>query len=332
MYDVNHETVERWRKEHPVGSRVTLQQLNDPYTTMEPGTTGTLQFIDDIGTYHIKWDNGRGIGLVRGEDSFTVSPPKPELKSIKLYMPLTATSYEYDEWGATDDNEEELDGCYLTPYEESIRDSIADYRMPEEAERGLMHWYGREDEIKRKVQSVIFDVELREDILWGIAECKISEGLSATEMITLKEYITGQASDGWGEGFEQQAIKTDDRELYVHLWNSERWNILTEEERFGPVLAPDLPHLCFSVLKSTGQLIVLKKGESGYYQSDLSVESREQNEQLADYHNEKLGVTAAQRQAMEVGSMFGWHVPGADPATYEQEEIQEQGMGGMQFA
>ena len=37
--------------------------------------------------------------------------------------------------------------------------------------------------------------------------------------------------------------------------------------------------------------------------------------------------TPIQRQAMEVGSMCGWDVPGADPAKYE-EDYRPQ-MGGM---
>lgn len=49
------------------------------------------------------------------------------------------------------------------------------------------------------------------------------------------------------------------------------------------------------------------------------------NREIADYNNERLGVTQEQRLAMECGSMHGWGVPGADPACYEQK----QEMGGM---
>ena len=62
----------------------------------------------------------------------------------------------------------------------------------------------------------------------------LSTNLTPDELAELKDYISGQASDGWGEGFEQREISTDDGDLFVHLWNfGDNWSIQTEEERFG---------------------------------------------------------------------------------------------------
>lgn len=317
------------REQYPPGTRIKLREMKDPYAPLEPGSTGTLDFIDDAGQFHMKWDNGRTLALIIGEDSFTATPPEPT--TMKLYMPLTADHVEQNDWGSFDDGSTLLDGHSLRAYKSAILASLIENRMPEEAERGIMHWYDGNDSVDNKVKSVVFTVEERDRQLWGVAECRIVGTLTPEELEILKEYISGQASDGWGEGFEQREIEIDGGELYVHLWNSENdWDIQTEQECFAPKVTDGLPEMCFSTLKTTGQLICIKRGETGYYLSDWSTDDKERNIELADDLNEKLGVTLFQRQAMEVGSMAGWDVPGADPAKYM--EAPNQKMGGMTLA
>ena len=59
------------------GTRVRLISMNDPYTKIPEETEGTVRLVDDIGTIHVDWDNGSGLGLVPGEDEFVVLPKKP---------------------------------------------------------------------------------------------------------------------------------------------------------------------------------------------------------------------------------------------------------------
>ena len=93
-------------------------------------------------------------------------------------------------------------------------------------------------------------------------------------------------------------------------------------ERNGNTVIPlrsTLPEQCYSVLPDTGELIIIKKGESGYYRTDIDMGSKAENRALAEEYNAKSGISKAQEQAMSVGSMFGWAVPGADPKNYDDQ-------------
>ena len=82
-------------------------------------------------------------------------------------------------------------------------------------------------------------------------------------------------------------------------------------------LRSSLPDLCYANLPSTGELIIITKGESGYKNASSPYDSPERNKELAEGHNAEMGITKAQAAAMLAGSMFGWEVPAADPANYD---------------
>lgn len=65
---------EQIRSQYPEGTRIKLTKMDDPWAPVEPGTCGTVRFVDDIGTIHMNWDNGRTLGLIVGEDSFELIP------------------------------------------------------------------------------------------------------------------------------------------------------------------------------------------------------------------------------------------------------------------
>ena len=80
-----------------------------------------------------------------------------------------------------------------------------------------------------------------------------------------------------------------------------------------------LPVDCYSVLPSSGELIMIVRENYGYYPSSNSTPYPDINRQIADERNSHSGVTRAQEEAMLAGSLFGWGVPAAKPWHYNQD-------------
>lgn len=67
MEMINGKVLERLRKMYPVGAKVELVRMDDAQAP-PVGTMGVVEFIDDIGTIHVKWENASSLGVVYGED------------------------------------------------------------------------------------------------------------------------------------------------------------------------------------------------------------------------------------------------------------------------
>ena len=80
----NREPVERLRQQYPVGTRITLNHMDDPQAP-PPGTKGTVVYVDDMGQIGVKWDNGSALSLIPGEDSFSKEPAPEKKKSRNSY-------------------------------------------------------------------------------------------------------------------------------------------------------------------------------------------------------------------------------------------------------
>ena len=159
--------------------------------------------------------------------------PSQQTKTLKLYMPLRATTY-YDENDYGDlyqvDFEIKVYSEELAEYEEEILEAIEHNSLPEEKERGLMKYYGENDSVNAKVKRYDFSVENVGGKLMGVATLVLNAPLEDKEMEKIKEEISGQASDGWCEGFEQREIKCNGKEIYVSFWQSKNWSLQTAEE------------------------------------------------------------------------------------------------------
>ena len=112
----------------------------------------------------------------------------------------------------------EIDNSLLVDYEYDIRETIQ-----KEQHRDLndmAHYYWGNGGVKAKLISAVWDVEQRNGELFGSIHVRFKEPLTDAETTALKEWISGQNSDGLGEGFEQHPIESEDGDLYVSYWHS----------------------------------------------------------------------------------------------------------------
>ena len=66
----NRRKIESMKERYPKGTRICLDNMeNDPHP-IPPGTKGTVEFVDDMGTVFCKFDNGISLGMIPDEDSF----------------------------------------------------------------------------------------------------------------------------------------------------------------------------------------------------------------------------------------------------------------------
>ena len=162
-----------------------------------------------------------------------VFPEQEEPKTLKLYMPLRITTYDIEnEYGYKEyaNKPQEISNAEVVEYLDVILKAIEENNLPEEDQRGLMRYYDDHDSVNAKVSKYVFSVELVEGELMGVAVLTLNDELTPKELEKIKDNITGQASDGWSEGFEQREISTNMGDIYVSFWNSDYWFIKTAEE------------------------------------------------------------------------------------------------------
>ena len=140
-----------------------------------------------------------------------------------FYCPLTAQVHD-DEYGDMND---------VGDYE--IR--AAQYEIEEALEReqnpdfDMATYITDHPTANDKLVSAVWSVEEIDGVLYGRIDCRSAVAFTEEEIEALKDGISGQNSDGFGEGFEQRPIETDEGDMYVSFWNSgDDYFIRTKEE------------------------------------------------------------------------------------------------------
>lgn len=200
---------------------------------------GGEKIANEVGAYSkngyiVYHGHNQGLSNLLSKNLGMVIPKQKEQQVLKLYMPLKITTYDVEnEYGyhETVDEPLELSNYEVTNYLDEIMEAIERNNLPEENQRGLMRYYDDHDSVNAKVSKYVFSVEMIDGELLGVAVLTLNDNLTPQEFEKIKDDITGQASDGWAEGFEQREIGTDRGDIYISFWNSDNnWSIKTAEE------------------------------------------------------------------------------------------------------
>ena len=66
----NRRKIESMKERYPKGTRICLDRMENDPNPIPSGTKGTVIAVDDAGQLLMKWDNGRSLSIIPGEDSF----------------------------------------------------------------------------------------------------------------------------------------------------------------------------------------------------------------------------------------------------------------------
>ncbi len=78
----------KWLKDqYPPGTRVQLDRMgSDDLRPIEAGTKATVVAVDDVGTLHCNFDNGRSLGICPEADSFHKITEQEENQAFEMSM------------------------------------------------------------------------------------------------------------------------------------------------------------------------------------------------------------------------------------------------------
>lgn len=134
--------------------------------------------------------------------------------------------------------------------------------------------------------------------------------------IVRRERVSGKA-----DKFTCRYIDDYHVEINKNIYHICEWaEICTRNGYTCEPVRESLPLQCYSTIPSSGELVLIKRNEQGYYPCPkINSVNPDVNREFANEANAKMGVTKAQEEAMLAGSMFGWHTSAADPNNYDDK-------------
>ena len=140
-----------------------------------------------------------------------------------FYCPLTGQIHDEEDGGMND-----VDGRFLSDYISEIEEKLEHEQNPDFE---IADYITDHPTANAKLKMARWSVEEIGGVLYGRIDCRSAEAFTPEEIEAIKDGISGQNSDGFGEGFEQREISTDEGDLSVSFCHSgDDYFIHTQEE------------------------------------------------------------------------------------------------------
>ena len=145
----------------------------------------------------------------------------PQSVTTKYYCPLTIQVHGTNSWDEVDEDGYEEDSAFAARHEDVIRQCFAEYNSIDE--NNMAEYFDGNNGVSEKLRSAEWGFERRNGELYGCITVQTAGPLTEEEEQDLKEWISGQNSDGLGEGFEQREIYFEGGHrgafMYVSFWS-----------------------------------------------------------------------------------------------------------------
>ena len=106
---------------------------------------------------------------------------------------------------------------FLFDYRYDIAEAIAKHQARDI--ENIASFYNDEDGVREKLVSADWSTEVVDGTLYGKVTVRLREELTEEETTVLKDWISGQNSDGAFECLEDYPIETEDGSLAISLWH-----------------------------------------------------------------------------------------------------------------
>ncbi len=121
------------REKYKQGTKIELIKMYD-FQSVPPKTRGVVEFVDDLGTIHIKWQNGSTLGLVLGTDEFKIIGQETEntiinddqdkIEELKISSRDEILEHFKDEFGGRLEEEKKNFSTMMNLYHEHIEQTF----------------------------------------------------------------------------------------------------------------------------------------------------------------------------------------------------------------